>query len=442
MMTNNISNETASVSRRDFLRWSVAVPTIISSSALGANAPSNRITLGCIGVGRMGRGDMRSFMGFRDVQVLAVCDVDSNRAKSAQRFVEERCAAEGKSGTYKGCSVYGDFRDLIARPDIDAVMICTPDHWHVLPALAAARGGKDIFLQKPLSYTIEEGRVLSDTVRRYGRVLQVGSQQRSDWKCRFACELVRNGRIGKLHTVKVGTGCDPATGLHPPMPVPRNLDYNMWLGPAPWAPYAEARVHPQKGYSRPGWLRMSDYSAGMVTGWGSHHMDIAHWGMGVELTGPIEIEAEAEFPQDGLWDVHGPFRIEYTYANGVRVIYADNRKNRQGVLFEGTEGWVFTSRRKIDAEPKSLLTSRIGSNELHLHKSTNHKKDFLDSIRSRTDPVAPVEVGHRSCTACLLGNIAMRLGRKLRWDPERERFIDDPEADRWISKPMRAPWHL
>jgi len=283
---------------------------------------------------------------------------------------------------------------------------------------------------------------LSDTVRRYGRVLQVGCQGRSDSRCRFGCELVRNGRIGKLHTVKVGTGADPATGLHPPMPVPENLDYDMWLGPAPWAPYTEARVHPQKGYDRPGWLRVSDYSGGMVTGWGTHYMGIAHWGMGVDLTGPIEIEAEAEFPKNGVWDVHGPFRIEYTYANGVKVIYADNGKVKQGIVFEGTEGWVHVAHGQLDAEPKSLLASTIRPGEVHLYKSTSHVGNLLECIRSRAETVAPVEIGHRTCTACLLGLIAMKLGRRLKWDPDRERFIADPEADRWISKPMRAPWRL
>ncbi|MBM4082215.1 MAG: Gfo/Idh/MocA family oxidoreductase, partial [Planctomycetes bacterium] len=329
------------LSRREFLRSAmaagaaVAAPTIIPASALGANAPSNRIALGCIGVGRMGLGDMRTFMGFSEVQVLAVCDVDSNRAKHALELVEQKYAEQKRTGTYKGCAMTGDFREVVGRTDIDAVMISTPDHWHVLPAIAAAKAGKDIFLQKPLSLTIEEGRVLSDTVRRYGRVLQAGCQGRSDARVRLGCELVRNGRIGQLKTVKVGTGADPATGLFPPTPVPENLDYNFWLGPAPWAPYTESRVHPQKGYGRPGWLRVSDYSAGMVTGWGTHYMGIAHWGMGVDLTGPVEIEAEAEFPKDGVWDVHGPFRIEYTYANGVKVTYADSRKVKQGVLFEG-----------------------------------------------------------------------------------------------------------
>ena len=447
-MASDGTSGTSPLSRRDFLRRSlagaaaVAAPTIVPASVLGANAPSHRITMGCIGVGRMGRGDMRSFMGFREFQVLVVCDVDSNRTKDARALVEQKYAAQSKAGAYRGCAMTGDFREVVARDDIDAVMVCTPDHWHVLPAIAAAKAGKDVFLQKPLSLTIEEGRVLSDTVRRYGRVLQVGSQQRSDLRCRQACELVRNGRIGKLHTVRVATGADPGTKLWPTMPVPENLDYDMWLGPAPWAPYTEQRVHPEKGYGRPGWLRISDYSAGMVTGWGTHHMDIAHWGAGFEHTGPVEIGAQAEFPEDGLWDVHGPFRIDYTYANGVKVIYTDTRKQKAGVRFEGTDGWVHVRRGWIDAHPKSLLKSRIRPGELRLYKSTNHKGNFLECIKTRGETVAPVENGHRSCSACLLGHIAMRLGRKLRWDPDRERFVDDPEADRWIAKPMRAPWRL
>ena len=435
----------AILSRRKFLKSAaaaIAAPTIVPSTVFGANAPSNRLHMGCIGVGRMGRGDMRSFMGFKDLQVVAVCDVDSNRAKDALQLVEQKYADHKRSGTYKGCAVTGDFREVTGRDDIDVVMVCTPDHWHILPAIEAAKAGKDIFLQKPLSLTIEEGRVLSNTVHRYGRVLQVGCQRRSDSRCRFGCELVRNGRIGKLHTVKVGTGADPATKLYPPMPVPENLDYNFWLGPAPYKPYTEKRVHPQEGYSRPGWLRVTDYSAGMVTGWGTHFIDIAHWGMGTELTGPVEIKGEATFPSDGVWDVHGPFLIEYQYANGVKVLYADSRKLKMGIRFEGTEGWVHVGHGKIETEPKSLLTSRIRPNEIHLYESRSHKGNLLDCIKTRRQTVAPVEVGHRTCTACLLGDIAMRLGRTLHWDPDREQFVNDPEADRWIGRPMRAPWRL
>jgi predicted dehydrogenase len=361
------------LTRRNFLKGSaaaLAVPVFIPASALGANSPSSRITVGCIGVG----------MAFDEAQVVAVCDVDANRAANAQQIVEEHYAGRSPSGLYKGCATYSDFRRLLARNDIDAVLICTPDHWHALPAIAAAKAGKDIFIEKPLTLTIPEGRVLSDTVRRYGRVLQVGSQQRSDQRFRFACELVRNGRIGKLRTVRVGLPTDPGTVPQPTMPVPKNLDYDMWLGLTPWADYTEERVHPQDGYGRPGWLRISDYCCGMITGWGAHHMDIAHWGMGAEYTGPVEIEGRADYPKDGLWDVHGDFRIEYTYAGGVKVICADNKTNRQGVLFEGSEGWVYVKRKIIDANPKSLLTSVIGPDEIHVYRSDNHKANFLDSI--------------------------------------------------------------
>jgi predicted dehydrogenase len=449
-MESRRAKKTDRLTRREFLKTSaiaaastaLAVPVIVPESVFGANAPSERIAVGCIGVGRMGLGDMREVLGSKQSQVVAVCDVDSKRANYAKRLVESHYGRQGSGQTYKGCTAYRDFTELVERKDIDAVLIATPDHWHAIPAIAAAKAGKDIFLQKPLTLTIQEGRVLSDTVRRYGRVFQVGSQQRSESNFRFACELVRNGRIGKLQTVKVGFGTDPPTGLEPAMPIPENLDYDMWLGPAPWAEYTEKRVHPQKDYGRPGWLRIQDYGAGMITGWGSHHNDIAQWGMGTELTGPIEIQGQAEYPKDGLWNVHGRFRIEYTYADGVKVICADDKKNKSGVLFEGTEGWVYVDRGKIDAQPKLLVTSTIGPDEVHLYQSNNHKGNFFECIKSRAETIAPVEVAHRSCTVCLLGDIAMRLGRKLKWDPKQERFTNDDQANRMLSVPMRSPWYL
>ena len=226
------------------------------------------------------------------------------------------------------------------------------------------------------------------------------------------------------------------------MAVPKGLDYEMWLGPTPWASYTEKRVHPQNGYGRPGWLCISDYSLGTITAWGSHHLDIAQWGMGTDNTGPVEIEAQAEFPKDGLWNVHGDFYAQYTYANGVKLICTENRRNKQGVLFEGTEGWVYVKRGHIDANPRSLLKSKIKPDEIQLNRSRNHKANFLECIRSRAKTIAPAEVGHRSCTACVLGAITMQLGRKLRWDPEKERFTNDEEANRMLSRPMRSPWHM
>lgn len=438
----------AAISRRDFLKSSAigaatfSFPVIVPRSVFGAKAPSNRITIGCIGVGRMGLGNLEHFLKFDQVQVVAVCDVDSKRARNAKELVEKRYGEQETTGTYKGCDCYKDFRDVVARKDIDAVSIVTPDHWHAIPGIAAAKAGKDIFIEKPLTLTIPEGRLLSDTVRRYGRILQVGSQQRSDPTFCLACELVRNGRIGRLHTIKVGLPTDPGTGPVAPMAVPENLDYDMWLGPAPWAAYTEKRVHPQKDYSRPGWLRISDYGSGMITGWGSHHLDTAQWAMGTEYSGPVEIKGWAEYPKEGLWDVHGDFSIEYKYENGVKLICAANTRNKQGVLFEGTQGWIYVKRWTIDAHPKSILTSKIKPEEIHLYRNKDHKADFLDCIKSRAETVAPVEVGHCSCTVCLLGAIAMKLGRRLKWDPKGERFIDDVEANLMLSRPMRRPWHL
>jgi predicted dehydrogenase len=368
--------------------------------------------------------------------------VDTKRVKNAQELVETHYAQKTGTSDYKGCATYKDFWELLTRDDIDAVMICTPDHWHAIPAIEAAKAGKDIFVQKPLTLTIAEGRALSDTVRRYGRILQVGSQQRSDAKFRQACELVRNKRIGKVHTVKVGLPPDTLTTDQPTMPVPEGLDYDMWLGPAPWAAYTEKRVHPQNSYDRPGWLCISDYGSGMITGWGSHHLDIVQWGLGMEHTGPVEIQGTGDFFKQGLWDVHGEFQIEYTYADGIKLMCTDDKKNKLGVLFEGTEGWVFVTRGQIDAQPQSLLTATLNPDETKLYKSSNHKADFFDCVRSRAEPIAPVEAAHRSCSVCLLGEIAMRLGRRLKWNPQTEQFVNDGQANRMLFRPMRSPWHL
>ena len=439
----------APTNRRDFLKKSLVatgaaltVPYFVPSSVFGRFAPSNRIVCGFIGVGRMGQGDLKELLGFPDVQVVAVCDVDDWRLQNAKNQVDNHYRLNPETAKHQGCKMYGDFRELIARSDIDAVAICTPDHWHAMPAVEAARAGKDIFIQKPLTLTIPEGRLLSDTVRRYDRILQVGSQQRSDARFRLAAELVRNGRIGQLHTVKVGFGKDPFTGICSVKPVPEELNYELWLGPAPYIPYIEERVHPRMSYTRPGWLRTDEYCCGMITGWGSHHLDSAHWGMDTEHTGPVEIDGQAEYSADGTWDVHGAFRIEYTYANGVKLICTHNEVNQQGVVFEGTEGWVYVRRGFIDAFPKSLLTERLGPNAIRLYESNDHKQNFLDCIRSRRETIAPVEIGHRSASACILGYLSMKLNRKLRWDPEKEIFLRDDEANRILSRPYRNPWHL
>jgi predicted dehydrogenase len=390
----------------------------------------------------MGMSDMKDILQYDDIQVVAACDVDSWRLKNAQELVDDHYRKQHKSDHYKGCTAYKDYRELLLQKEIDAVLIATPDHWHALPAIHAAKAGKDVFLEKPLTLTIPEGRFLSNTIHRYGRVLQVGSQQRSDIRFRFAAELVRNGYIGQLKTVKVGFGKDPFTGIHPITKVPAELEYNMWIGPASYVPYIEQRVHPPKSYSRPGWLRTSDYCCGMITGWGSHHIDSAHWGMGTEYSGPLEIHGWAEYSRSGIWDVHGAFRITYDYANGARLICADNSRNKQGVVFEGSEGWVYVKRGYIDTYPKSLLNIVIRPHDVHLYKSNNHKRNFIDCIRNREEPVAPVEIGHRSGSACILGYIAMQLQHKLRWNPEREQFINDAAANRLLTRAYRSPWQL
>ena len=420
--------------RRGLLKGAAAAaigPYFLTSSALGAGArpaASSRNTMGAIGIGGMGSGDLNGFLGITDVQVLAVCDVDKDHRDKAKQRVDVRYANTD-------CTACADFREVIGRKDLDSVMIATPDHWHALPVIAAARAGKDIHCQKPLSLTIREGRAMSDACRKYGVVFQTGSQQRSDNKFRFACELVRNGRIGKLLTMEVGLPTGHVGKLEPTMPVPDGFDYDFWLGQAPWSPYTRVRCH---GSFR--WFL--DYSGGQVTDWGAHHCDIAQWGNGTSYSGPVEIEGKGVFPTDGLYDTAVNYRFECLYRNGARMIVADGATYPNGVKFIGSEGWVFVSRGRIDSEPKSLLSSVIGPDEIHLYESRDHKGNFIDCIKSRGETVAPIENAHRSVTIAHLGNIAMRLGRKVRWNPDTERFVSDPEADRMLARAMRAPWHL
>ena len=428
-MKSKTTNKVNTVSRREFLKSSVvtaaafAVPTIVPSSVFGANAPSNRITIGSIGLGSQGTGNMKGFKGKSGSQVVAVCDVDAVRREKARQIAE---LDENSS--------YNDFRDLLARDDIDAVVVGTPDHWHVPVSIAAVKAGKDVHCEKPLTLTIGGGRALADAVKRYGRVLQTGSQQRSSSEFRNACELVRNGRIGKLHTIKVGIPgnnrkCPPTWEAEP---VPEGFDYDMWLGPAPWEPYIEQRCHYQFRF-------ILDYSGGQMTNWGAHYLDIAQWGNGADDTGPVEIEGKGDFPESGLFTTSKKADITYTYANGVKLLLKTGGGNTR---FEGSEGWVFVTRGKIDAEPKSLLKEKIGADEIKLYNSRDHKQNFLDCIKSRKDPIASAEIGHRSSTVCHLGNIAMLLDRKLKWDPKKERFIDDSAAHSMIARSMRSPWKL
>ena len=430
-------------------------PAIVPSSVFGAASPSKRINVGAIGTGRISRGhDMPGIWQFDSARIVAACDVDGRRVEDAKTLVNGHYARQtGKA--YDGVKTYANYRDLLADKDVDAVVISTPDHWHTLIAIDAVEAGKDVYLQKPASLTIAEGRALSDAVQRTGRIFQIGSQQRSAAQFRYAAELVRNGRIGQLKTVEVGLPGDPAGDDEPEMPVPKHLDYDAWLGSTPVVYYTEKRVHPQTGYDRPGWLRCEQFGAGMITGWGAHHLDSAHWGMGTERTGPVEVWGKAEFPRKGLWDVHGAFRTEALYASGVHMIVSGDFPN--GIKFIGSEGWIFVSRGNervtasdpvaklkdasaLAASDPKILTSVIGPNEIHLPKSTNHHGNWLEAIQARRQPIAPVEEAHRSCSACLLHHIAMKLPRKLRWDPEKEAFKDDDEANAMRSRPQRPPY--
>jgi predicted dehydrogenase len=341
----------------------------------------------------------------------------------------------------------------LQNKDIDAVLISTPDHTHAMIGVAAARAGKHIYMQKPASLTIAEGRTISNVVQKSGVKFQIGSQQRSAEQFRYAAELVKNGRIGQLKTIEVGLPGDPPGGNKTEMPLPENFNYDMWLASTPEVYYTEERVHPQVGYSRPGWLRCEQFGAGMITGWGAHHIDSAHWGMGMEASGPIQIWNEkAEFATGGLWNVHGIFKTHALYANGVHMIVSNEFDN--GIKFEGTDGWIFVSRgdyqatssdplkpgpqaKKIYASNPQILTSVIGQNEFHFTVSDDHHGNWLEAIRDNKKTIAPVEEAHRACSACLLHHIAMKLNRKLYWDPKKEKFKNDAEANKMLSRPQR-----
>lgn len=450
--------------RRQFISKSVKVtagtiilPTIIPSRVIGQNPPSDMINIGQIGFGRIAMThDLAETLKYDSARVVAVADFDSIRLKKGKQFIESFYAKKTGNPAYLDVKTFDNYKELLADKGVDAVIISTPDHWHAQPAIEAALAGKDIYLQKPTSLTIAEGRLLSDTVRSKGVILQVGTQQRSSPQFRVAAELVRNGRIGKLHTVKIGLPGDPSGPEAPQQPVPKNLNYGAWLGSTPEVYYTEMRVHPQNSLTdRPGWLRCEQFGAGMITGWGQHHFDSAAWGMDTELTGPLSIEAVAQFPKSGLWDVHGDFMSKAEYKNGITQLTSGGYPN--GIRYEGTDGWIFVTRgdysvtpsdpvpggqgvRALEASNPDILTSVIGENEIHLYVSNEQHGNWLDCIKSRKEPISPVEIGHRACTVCLVTHIAMKLGRKLYWDPEAEEFVNDPEANSHLSRPQRYPY--
>jgi len=432
--------DTARMSRRAFIRSAVsagagiAMAQVVPASALGLGrrpAPSNRIVMGCIGVGGQGTGNMQVFLGQPDVQVVAVCDVDRNHLNNAKSIVD-RHYGNGD------CAAYTDFRELLARKDLDAISLATPDHWHAIPAIMAMNAGLDVYGEKPISHCLMEGRAMANAQKENGRIWQTGSWQRSQAHFRFACELVRNGRIGKVVKIEVGlpTGspCGPVQFKDPPP----ELDYDFWIGPSRWAPYCDLRTHWN-------WRWQLDYGGGQLMDWIGHHADIANWGMGWDNTGPVQVEGSGNYPEQGIWDAATTYYFVATYRGGVEMHVANggNRGIRGGTRWIGENGdWVWVDRGGIDASPKKLLQEHIGPDEIQLFRSPGHHREFLDCVKTRRPTITPAETAHRAASIGHLGQIAMILGRRIRWNPDTEQIIGDPTASRMLSTPMRSPWHL
>lgn len=387
---------------------------------VGAN---DRIGLGIIGVGSLGGGGhhLGRVLKMPDFEVLAVCDVDASRVESARQKTGNKAVG------------YRDYRQLLDRKDIDAVIIVTPDHWHALIAIHACEAGKDVYCEKPLSLTVAEGRAMASAARRFGRVFQTGTQQRSDTRFRWACELVQNGKIGRIERVKAVIGRGPTSAPVPDEPPPPELDWEMWLGPAPAVPYNRKRCH----YT---FRWYYDYSGGKMTDWGAHHHDIVQWALGTELSGPIAVDARGLWPADNFFETAVDFDVTYTYESGITLHTTSAGEN--GITFYGSEGELFVARGKIRAEPKEILDTQVGTMPVRLYESRSHHQNFVDCLRSRKLPISDVELSHRSATVCHIGNIAMLLGRRLAWDPGQERFPNDEAANRLLHKPMRGEWSL
>jgi predicted dehydrogenase len=420
------------ISRRTFAAQTtaaLAAPLVIPSRLLGQNAPSRTLNIGFIGTGDHGiEWNLRRYLNHKDARVIVVCDVDRKRMEKAKTIVDEQYLN-------KDCAMTGDFREVIARPDIDAVMISTPDHWHTLISLMALRAGKDVQCEKP-TLTINEGKLLIETVRRLGRVFQTSTEDRSVPVYHRMAELVRNGRIGKLQRIEVILPKQPGGPGDPtPQPVPEYLDYEMWLGPAPFAPYTKDRVHFNFR-----WIQ--DYSGGIICDWGTHLFDTAQWGNNTERSGPVEVEGTGNFWSGGLYNTVKDYDLTYRYANGVVMTC---KPGDPSIKFIGADGWVGNKGwlGKLEASSPEILESKIGPNEIHLYTNpAGEHRDFLDCVKSRKDPYFPVDIGHRVSTVCHLGNLAIQLGRKLHWDPQAEVFVNDDAANALLSRPLRSPWKL
>jgi predicted dehydrogenase len=429
-------NTPSHFTRRQFLKataaLAVAAPSILPASVWGAaKGPNDRLTLGFIGMGKQNSGLLNGFIHNQETQVVAVCDVDTTRREHAKQTVEAYYAKQASKGSFKGCDTYTDFRELIARPDIDAVVVATPDHWHALNVIAAADAGKDIYCEKPLSLTIYEARAMVNAVRRNKRICQTGSMQRSSQEFRKACELVRNGRLGKIQTVVVGVGAPSKWCDLPPETLEPGLDWNFWLGPAPLRPYNSV-LSPRGVHDFfPNWRSYREYSGGAMTDWGAHHFDIAQWGLGMDDSGPVEIIPPS--------DPKATTGVRYVYASGVEMIH-DSTKG--GVTFNGTDGSIHVDRGVFEAKPDRLGEEPLGEKATRLYASQNHLQDWLNCVRSRKLPICDVEIGCRSVTVCHLGNLAYWHHRRLKWDPKVEQFVGDPEANTWLNPPQRTPWKV
>ena len=430
---------TRKINRRVLLRKTAGaagiafgMPYVVPSTVLGkdgAVAPSEKITVGMIGTGSHGTHyNLRSYLKQADAQILAVCDVDNSHMAKAQGMVNEKYGNTD-------CATTKDFRDILARPDIDTVMISTPDHWHVLISVMAVRAGKDVQCEKP-TLTIDEGKILVKAVRQHKKVFQTSTEDRSVPVYHRMAELVRNGRIGKLQKIEVILPKQPnRPGDATPQPVPPELDYDMWLGPAPDAPYNKDRVHFNFRW-------IWDYSGGIICDWGTHLFDTAQWANDTERSGPVEVEGTGTHWEGGLYNTVKDYDITYTYANGVVMTC---KPGTPSIKFIGTDGWVGNRgwRARLEASSDEIVNSVIGPDEIHLYTNpAGEHRDFLDCVKSRKDPYFPVDIGHRVSTVCHLGNTAVKLSRKLKWDPNQEVFPGDDEANRMLSRPMRSPWTL
>lgn len=430
--------------RRRFLKHSlisaagtIVLPVIIPSHVRGKNAPGDKINVGQIGLGRIATTmDLPGVMRRDNARVIACSDLDRNRLAAGKNQIDQYYAKQTGKSDYINARMFDDYREMILRSDIDAVVISTPDHWHAQPAIEAALAGKDVFCQKPTTLTIAEGRMLADIAKEKGTIVQICTQHRTFAYNQTACELVRNGRIGKLHTVKINIGGESPGPDAEKMPVPENLNYNMWLGSTPEIFYDERRVHPQTGYGRPGWMKVHQFGAGGMTNTGQHYIDVAAWAMNTEYTGPISIEAVGKFPRSGMYDVPSEYLIKAVYENDLTLYMSSMYKG--AIRYEGTEGWINTQ--PLEASDPKILTSVIAENEIHLPKVSSMHANWLECIQSRQPTLVPAEVAHRSCSVALLSDISMILGRKLIWDPRKEQFKNDSEATAMISRPQRKPY--